>query len=217
MIKPSLWSGQDLKGEWLFTRKLDGVRMLRDEHGQPVSRRGKPLYNLEAIPAYITDAEIFLDNWETSVSMVRTHDGQTVTPDCAYSIDPLDPRLLLFTATDPSQELIRAQLKAALERGEEGLVLYQGRKALKVKPSENYDVPVTGATEGKGKYAGLIGALETPRGKVSGMTDAQRTAFTHKLPEVIEVECMGLTKNGKFRHPRFVRERFDKSPADCDV
>ncbi|WP_432473710.1 hypothetical protein [Amphritea sp. HPY] len=210
MIKPTLWSGKDLKGDWLFTRKLDGVRMLRDKHGLPVSRRDKPLYNLNDIPDHITDCEIFIDNWETSVSAVRTHKGDMVSPEHAYSIDPLDDRLILFTLTNPTAAKINALLATALSIGDEGLVLYQGKKSLKVKPVENYDVPVTGATEGKGKYAGLIGALITPKGKVSGMSDEQRRAFTRKLPEVIEVSCMGLTKNGKFRHPRFERERFDK-------
>ena len=32
---------------------------------------------------------------------------------------------------------------------------------------------------------------------------------------VIEVACMGLTKLGKFRHPRFIRERFDKPVSEC--
>lgn len=210
MIKPTLWSGNDLKGVWKFTRKLDGVRMLRDENGHPVSRRGKPLYNLEQIPAHITDCEIFDTNWETSVSAVRTHEGQLVDESCAYSIDPLDPRLFLFPLKEPTADTIHFLLAQALERGDEGLVLYQGKKALKVKPKENYDVPVTGATEGTGKYTGLIGALITPKGKVSGMSDEQRRTFTKQLPEMIEVECMGLTKNGKFRHPRFMRERFDK-------
>lgn len=211
MIKPTLWSGKDLEGDWLFTRKLDGVRMLRDEQGQPVSRRGKPLYNLELIPANISDCEIYCGSWEATVSHVRTINHRVhVPPHCAYSIDPLDPRLVLMTVKNPKAALIKRELQKALDRHEEGLVLYKGRKAIKVKPTENHDVPVTGATEGKGKYTGLIGALITPRGKVSGMTDEQRIAFTKQLPEMIEVECMGLTKNGKFRHPRFVRERFDK-------
>jgi len=102
-----------------------------------------------------------------------------------------------------------------LKRGDEGLVIYQGEVSYKVKPRENHDVIVTGFTEGKGKYSGLVGALETNMGKVSGMTDQQRADFTKELPEVIEVECMGLTKNGKFRHPRFIRVRFDKPASEC--
>lgn len=215
MIKPKLYTGQSLSGNWLFTRKLDGVRMLRDAEGNPVSRAGKPLHNLEEIPASIKDAEIFLGTWEDTVSAVRSHKGPKVRPRQAYLLDPLDPRLVIGMFTEPSSEFIEAELQAALNRGDEGLVLYQGRTAYKVKPTENYDVPVTGATEGKGKYAGLIGALIIPKGKVSGMSDDQRRAFTERLPEVIEVECMGLTNGGKFRHPRFIRERFDKSPAEC--
>jgi hypothetical protein len=217
MITPKLYTGGPLKGLWLFTRKLDGVRMLRDDQGNPVSRAGKPLHNLQEIPAHITDAEIFVDNWETSVSLVRTHEGKAVPASAAYSIEPLDDRFILYFLDNPQQHFIESELVCALLRGDEGLVLYQGEKALKVKPKETYDVPVTGSTKGKGKYEGLIGALITPRGKVSGMTDAQRKQFSEKLPEVIEAECMGLTKNGKFRHPRFVRERFDKAVEDCNL
>ena len=61
MIKPKPWKGNDLKGEWVSTYKLDGVRMLRDEDGKPVSRSDKPLYNLDHISLDITDAEIFKD------------------------------------------------------------------------------------------------------------------------------------------------------------
>jgi len=214
MIKPKLYTGKNLSGSWLFTRKLDGVRMLRDENNNPVSRANKPLYNLHEIPDHITDAEIFIESWETTVSMVRTHAGEAVSSYAAYSIDPLDHRLILYRVEDPTAEFIADELATALDRGDEGLVLY-GSKVFKVKPKENYDVPVTGSTEGKGKYEGLIGALVTPLGKVSGMTDEQRRAFTKKLPEIIEVSCMGLTSGGKFRHPYFVRERFDKPIEEC--
>lgn len=219
MIEPTPWNGKDLTGTWLFSRKKDGVRMLRDENGKPVSRRNKPLYNLERIPASLTDCEICInDDWGISMSAVRTQDGTPVDPQHAYSIDPLDPRLFLGVVKTPSAVYINQKLTEALARGEEGLVLYRIEvltetktdECLKVKPKETYEVLVTGATEGKGKYLGLIGALITPKGKVSGMSDAQREAFTQTLPKVIEVECQGLTVHGKFRHPRFLRERFDK-------
>lgn len=210
MIKPKLWDGKDLKGEWVITLKLDGVRMLRDSDGNPVSRAGKPLYNLDHIPSYITDAEIFINNWETTVSHVRTKTEKLVDIKNAYSLNPLDERLILDKVLDPRAIDLNFYLKWVVSQGCEGLVLHQEDRSIKIKPRENYDVAVVGATEGKGKYKGLIGALITPMGKVSGMTDKQRKEFTDKLPEVIEVECMGLTKTGKFRHPRFVRERFDK-------
>jgi len=44
----------------------------------------------------------------------------------------------------------------------------------------------------------------------TGLTDDQRRQFWAKPPLTIEVECMELTPDGKFRHPRFKRERFDK-------
>jgi len=210
MNKPKLWQEKDLKGIWDVTRKLDGVRMLRDEDGNPVSRNGKPLYNLEGIPADITDAEIFIDNWETTVSRVRSHNGEPVPAEAAYTIEPLDPRLYLKRLANPTVTTIKEELTLALARGEEGLVLRQGDKWLKVKPKETYDVEVTGATEGKGKFAGQIGALITPMGNVSGFNDYLRREFTKELPKLIEVEAMGLTPRGKFRHPRFVRVRFDK-------
>jgi len=216
MIKPKLYITQKLSGTWLFTRKLDGVRMLRNQSGEPVSRADKPLYNLENISSHIVDAEIFLGSWEETVGAVRRQTGGVLIQDSqAFTIEPLDSRLVLFEVENPTAEYVEEQLQKALKRGDEGLVIYQGEVSYKVKPRENHDVIVTGFTEGKGKYSGLIGALETNMGKVSGMTDQQRADFTRELPEVIEVGCMGLTKNGKFRHPRFIRVRFDKPADEC--
>ncbi len=215
MIKAKPWNGKDLKGEWEITLKIDGVRMLRDEDGKPVSRSGKPLYNLDHVPPEITDAEIFCKDWETSVSMVRTHDAEPVPLECVYSLSPLDERLYSDT-WNPSNGIpapfIQGYLQSMVEDGYEGLVLRQGDKWLKVKPKETYDVLVTGQVEGTGKYKGKLGAFETVMGKVgTGFTDEQREEFWNiRRPTIIEVECMSLTKNGKFRHPRFVRVRWDK-------
>ena len=216
MIKPKLYTSQKLTGTWLFTRKLDGVRMLRNQWGEPVSRADKPLYNLGNISSHIKDAEIFLGSWEETVSAVRTQTGGVLVGDSqAFTIEPLDSRLVLFEVENPTAAYVEEQLQKALKRGDEGLVIYQGEVSYKVKPRENYDVVVIGATAGNGKYSGLIGALITSRGKVSGMTDEQRRDFTKELPEVIEVECLSLTKNGKFRHPRFIKVRFDKPADEC--
>lgn len=215
MIKAKNWNGKDLEGEWEVTLKIDGVRMLRDADGNPVSRAGKPLHNLEGIDDAKTDAEIFLKDWETSVSMVRTLDGPLVKNSWAYSLDPLDERLNLFVATDPSSEQINNWLDVWVTKGFEGLILRQGDTWLKVKSSETHDVGVISMVEGTGKYVGKMGALMTPMGKVgTGFTDADREWFwNHPLDEhslIIEVECMSVTKNGKFRHARFKRVRWDK-------
>lgn len=214
MIKPKLWKGINLTGMWQITYKVDGVRMLRDEEGNPVSRAGKPLYNLQDVPSHITDAEIYCKDWETSVSMVRTREGSPVLLECVYSLDPLDCRLNLGIERDPRVSDIEYWLEDAVSNGYEGLILRQEDKWLKVKPKETYDVEVLGLVEGTGKYKGKLGAIKTPMGKVgTGLTDKQREDFwCLGLPigSTIEVDCMSLTKDNKFRHPRFVRIRWDK-------
>ena len=89
-------------------------------------------------------------------------------------------------------------------------LLHPGNVWLKVKSSDTFDVQVTDVVPGRGKHTGRMGALMTERGKVgTGFTDAQRSEVW-QAGEIIEVECMSLTPSGKFRHPRFVRRRFDK-------
>ena len=202
------WNGKDLKGGWLFTAKLDGVRAIVI-NGKALSRAGKPLYNLTLPDG---DYEIFKDNWETTVSLVRTKEGKPVPVECAYSLVPLDNRLELGGASDPTAAQIRKYLKWAIKVGYEGLVLRQENNWLKVKPVRTYDVPVLGVVAGKGKHEGRVGALETPKGRVgTGFSDKEREELlTIPLGTVIEVEAMGLTPAGKFRHPRFLRVRFDK-------
>lgn len=209
MNKATNWSGQDLVGTWLLTLKVDGVRALRASPEAPVlSRAGKPLHNLDHIP--FLDAEVFFKSWEQSVSMVRTIDGDPVPAECVYSLDPLDDRLVMLQLTDPSAAEINAALASALARGYEGLVMRGPDRWLKVKPTETHDVEVLEVIPGKGKHTGRMGALMTPMGKVgTGFTDAER-AQPPAVGAIIEVECMGLTPNGMFRHPRFKRERFDK-------
>lgn len=207
LIKPKLYQGQKLEGLWVVTRKLDGVRALRTENGY-VSRNGKPLYNLDKIEG--DDIEVFLGSWEKTVSAVRTKSFVDVKQEECYSLYPCDPRLVLGGLRDPSQGIIKVLLQQALDRGDEGLVLRQGGKWYKVKPFETYDVPVTGVIAGKGKHEGKLGAFVTPMGNVgTGLTDVQREELKD-YRGTIEVSCMALTPQGKFRHPRFVRIREDK-------
>lgn len=215
-IKAKNWDGKDLKGKWKAEYKIDGVRALRTEEGW-VSRNNKPLYNLEGLPDELTDVEIFKNDWATSVSMVRTKNGEPVTWEDAYSLSPFTAgNLSISTIVDPTVSEIDTLLEVVLEEGYEGLVLKQGDTWLKVKPIETYDVKVTGVKEGKGRNANKLGAFLTDMGNVgTGFTDEQRQDFWrryhHSSEEVtIEVECMELTPSGKFRHPRFVRVRWDK-------
>lgn len=220
--KASNWKGEDLKGTWEFTRKIDGARMLRDTEGNPVSRAGKPLYNLQNIPKEITDAEIYEKDWETSMGLVRSSvNGSPVPEDKVYSLVPLDPRLFLHTHDNPTAEYINEQLELAIARGDEGLILRQGMRWLKIKPFDTADVFVTGFQAGTRKHEGRMGALLTKYGKIgTGFTDADRIWWQTMYDlhgkewltkQLIEVEFMEWTSGGKFRHPRFVRIRNDKT------
>ena len=210
--KPKNWDGKDLKGIWDVTAKIDGVRAFIKD-GVALSRAGKPLYNLEGI--LDGDYEIFIDDWNTSVSRVRTQEGQLIDQDQAYSLSqPLDDRLYHGTLENLTAADINDMLEAAVNSGLEGLVLRQGNKWIKVKPKETHDVKVTGKQAGRGKFEGSLGAFLTNMGKVGvfrGLTSEQRKELLNvPIGAMIEVECMGLTKNGKFRHPVFLRWRFDK-------
>lgn len=221
-IKAKPWKGTTLKGVWRVTIKVDGARMLRDPKGNPVSRAGKPLYNLSHIPKEITDAEIFNTNWETSMGLVRSSvNGSPVPLDFVYSLDPVDPRLQLGSIQDPTPQLILGMMETQIARGNEGLILRQGDKWLKVKPKDTADLKVTGFQAGTGKHNGKMGALITKYGKIgTGFSDEERswwqTMFDlHGLQwlqqQLIEVEYMELTSGGKFRHPRYLRLRDDKT------
>lgn len=217
MIKPKPYNPEKTKltGLWHITRKLDGVRMLRNAKGEPVSRNNKPLYGLDQVPHKIIDAEIFCGSWEDTVSAVRSKDAQPVASSHVYSLDPVDSRLHITTILDPTVDQVYDYMSDALHRGDEGLVLWNEdySKAYKVKNTETYDVVVTGVIEGEGKYVGMLGAFVTAMGNVgTGLTDDQRRKFWNNPPilQTIEVECMELTPDGKLRHPRFKRERFDK-------
>tara|TARA_Y100001973_G_scaffold106665_1_gene186300 strand:- start:25279 stop:25923 length:645 start_codon:yes stop_codon:yes gene_type:complete len=212
MKKPKLYTGQPLEGVWEVTLKLDGVRMLRGPDGSPVSRSGKPLNNLAHVSEAITDAEVFFKDWDTTVSLVRTKSHREVKEEWVYSLDPLDPRLFLGSVEDPSEDTIHSLMEKQVEEGYEGIVLRQGGQWFKVKPEETFDVVVTGVALGKGKYQGMVGALITPMGRVSGMNDACRRDWVDGsiVGKTVEVACMSLTKSGKFRHPRLKRVRWDK-------
>lgn len=219
---------------WLVTLKVDGVQAIYN-NGVVTSRSGKPLYNL---PPTMPDGtyEVFLGSWDATVSACRTkNQGVPIPPDALYQLEPEIDRRLKFGYLNDTVDSLLAK---ACEQGYEGLVLRgPAGERLKVKPVETYDVPVTGLVEGKGKHTGRMGALMTPMGKVgTGFTDEDREwfwAMRHLFTEthyqsggigleaflspgapyektIIEVECMGFTPAGKFRHPRFLRRRFDK-------
>ena len=210
LAKP--WSGKDLSGWWDFTYKIDGIRAIHQPWGWE-SRKGKELYNLP-IHAPCGDYEVYLGSFKRTVEVLRTKEHEhKVTLEELYSLDPLDKRLFLISICNPKESYIKELLQKVNNSGYEGLVLRQKDAWIKVKPEETYDVEVLSMGEGKGKYKGALGFFRTPMGKVgTGFTDEERKKYWAGgfTGSCIEVGCMSLTPDGKFRHPRFIRERFDK-------
>jgi hypothetical protein len=228
-IKPTPWNGKSLQGPYQVTLKIDGVQA-RLHHDRAVSRAGKPLYNLDAHLPWRPDqplriVEVFKDDIGTSVGLVRRKDGVPVPPECIYELWPtIDSRLAcqcVAILENPSETAIRMYMADAVYAGFEGLVLRGTYKWIKVKPLETHDVPVTAVLPGTGKHMGRMGALMTPNGKVgTGFSDEEREAWwrrrKHIGSAVIEVAAMSITKDGKFRHPRFVRDRtWDKTANEA--
>lgn len=229
------WNGKDLKGTYHVTIKVDGVRALWVDHGDVMghrweSRAGKPLYNIPS-PIICTTApfwhpgvncELFLGSLKDTVRACRTQhlkpDTPRITHEHLYSLDPIDPRLDLGLVENPTAAWLTSKLATVNGQGYEGLVLRRKSDGqwIKVKPHDNYDVRVLSVHEGEGKFVGTLGYIKTHMGKVGSfsITDAERMTLwnqRHRLPGcTIEVKCMQLTPDGKFRHAIFIRERFDK-------
>ena len=208
----SVWEKNDLEGEWEFSIKIDGIRchLVNDKH---FSRKMLPLYNITQKDFVV--AEIYCGSLDSTISKVRSSKKVNLVKDEEiYSLYPvIDERLNLGKHLNPTKETIEMIYKQVKALGFEGLVLKQKNVRLKVKPEETYDEIITGLYPGKNSNKGLLGGFYTNKGKVgTGLTKKQREEFnTEKMiGETIEVQCMELTKNGKFRHPKFIRHRWDK-------
>ena len=56
------------------------------------------------------------------------------------------------------------------------------------------------------------------RSRISGFTDALRRSLDASFTgHVVEFAYQERLASGRYRHPRFVRIRTDKLPADCVV
>ena len=91
---------------------------------------------------------------------------------------------------------------------------------MKLKPNDEVDGRIIGKTEGKGKFFGLIGSLicEAEDGSqftISGMTDAERVAFTQHfdlyLGQWVTATYMERDTQGGYRHPQFNRMHDEKN------
>lgn len=238
-LKIQPYHGGNLKGVWLFTRKLDGICANLDALNRRVlSRHNHPLYNFEEIFNNHRDLkgiyEVFRTDWETSVSLCRSKTSRLrVEREDLYQLDIPEERIILDKYVYPTEEFIKQQLQEALDRGDEGLVLIPleskrilyapnyNLPRLKVKPAYNLDVRVTGFREGTGKFKGLLGALTTNYGDVGiGFSMADRyELWANRFiisSSIIEVKTTGMTRDNKMRFPSFVRRRWDKDSENLE-
>ena len=122
-----------------------------------------------------------------------------------------------------------ARLQAVVAAGGEGLMLHHrharylaGRSdgLLKLKPWQDAEARVVGHTPGRGKYAGMTGALvvERPDGLRfrlgSGLDDAQR-ASPPPIGSHVTYRYNGLTGKGVPRFARFLRVRHEMPPPEA--
>ena len=225
---PVYYNEKPLTGAWSVYYKIDGVRALRNKDGKVVSRKNKPLYNLDHL--YFTDAEIFRKDWNTTVSLVRTESTLQIEYNDVYQLDPPDPRLY-FTVTNntgetvplvvtaPEPLAISGLLAAALSRGYEGIVLRNSKtkKWIKVVPEMTADIRVTGFTMST-KRTGWIKNFETNYGNISATSfpESELVKIQHNTPEsyigeIMEVKFRERYKEtGKLRFAKFNRWRFEK-------
>lgn len=118
---------------------------------------------------------------------------------------------------------LEARLDAVVAQGGEGLMLHRmdaryraGRSdaLLKFKPSDDAEARVVGYRPGKGKYAGMVGALLVvdARGRRfaigSGLRDADR-ARPPRIGAHVTFRYNGLTAKGTPRFARYLRVRDD--------
>lgn len=209
-----VWKGEIPKRT--IAVKLDGVQAMLNSSGEVVARSGKRLHNID--PRLLKPGrkyEVYCGSFAETVSIVKSSKSKrrAVRKDELFEIFPTtDKRIVLPFRPDMVEEFFR--IVTAEPWGAEGLVIDQ---TYKIKRAETYDVIVTGIVPAKpGKYTGLMGSLMTNKGRVGTGFSARQRAETWTIGEVIEVECMELTKDGKFRKPRFKRRRWDKSASEVD-
>lgn len=208
-----------LHGQWEVSLKIDGIRVIRDANGIARSRGGvaMPSHVQVNMPRNLQDAELYCKDWSTTMSVKAG--TQPIHPSMFYSLDPIDPRLVLHPPRAWSPEDIMKWLAWSQENKQEGIILRQGDEWIKVVPLRHADVRIVGWYEGKGELKGTFGGFITHSARVGGgfskALRAQIWELIHTNPQaiigkIIQVKFREFTTAGKLRMPVFERFRFDK-------
>lgn len=232
--KANSYTGQKLKGEFDIAYKIDGVRLLwRD--GRIVTRNNKVPPGLDRALTIEAKEAVRIDEdceayagsfFGTSAPLNRLEpEIGCITSDMIYPLIDMDPRLLIEKVVNPTDEYIQEQLKAALRKGYEGLVLRGNNRWYRVKPYFTADVRVTGWFEQQdkdGNPKGQLGGFDTDYGKVTAFTEADRVLLWDNpqqyVGRMIEVIYRELYATGKFRYcVKFVHFRDDKDDESFDT
>lgn len=211
-MKFEVWNKEDLKGLWEIYLKIDGVRCHKTSKGT-FSRNGKLLYNIPNLNFEV--AEIFCGSFKSTIENTRTFKKEMfIKNEEVFELLPnIDKRLKIDSILNPTKEVIQSIFNKYHNLGHEGLILFNGTKRFKVKNEETFDIKILDIFEGKGKNINKLGGFITEMGNVgTGLTDKDRINYYSKnmIGQTIEVKCMEITADGKFRHPVFLRLREDK-------
>jgi len=227
-VKATHHNDKQLKGWWEVTYKIDGVRALRDSNGNVLSRNSKPLYNLNTLE--FTDAEIYRENWETSVSLVRTQSYKEINQEDVYQLanGTLDERLIPdIHMYSPTAEARIYEMEQAVALGYEGIVL-RGKSPrgiyqwIKVVPKITIDIRITGY-EMSDKRIGYIKNFQTEWGKIPAtgfpieeLDVIAANGAASYVGKIAEMEFREWTPAKKMRFPAWLRWRFDKDEESLD-
>ena len=232
-IKANYWEDTDLKGIFVATYKIDGIRCIRGKDGLIYSRKSELVkHNLERFN--FDDAEFFYKDFNTTSSMLNNSKEPDIpfNQSMFYELTPerVDSRLFIGRVVDPTADTIRALLKKANELGYEGIVLREVARNnwIKVVPEKFADIRIDDINKGNGKYENVAGSIKTKMGNVASfllqpdMSDMEfrKELYDNKdkyIGKIIQVGYREITVNGKFRFPRLARLRLDKDYEDLPL
>jgi bifunctional non-homologous end joining protein LigD len=156
-------------------------------------------------------------------------------PDCGIRLVPQLPASAAAIEAELAAGGEGVMLKNRSSRYEPSVRGARSRHWAKVKGAGTVDVWLTGVWKpGQGRRSGTVGSVEVAVTGTDGrpvilghvavkpawaaeVTDADGALRAGYAGTVIEIMANGITAGGQLRHPRMLRARPDKTPAQCDT